>query len=75
MIASWFGGRVQRRDVITDADALHSALGDHAYELARTRAREAREAYWHWHAVRRELGRREGRSFLDTATRMLAGRK
>lgn len=71
MIVSWFGGRVQRRDVVTDADALQSALGTYAYELARQRAREAREAHVHWDAVRREIGRREGRSFLDTATRML----
>lgn len=71
MISSWFGGRVQRRNIVTDADALQSALGVYAYELARRRAHEAREAHEHWNAVRREIGRREGRSFLDTATRML----
>jgi hypothetical protein len=71
MIVSWFGGRGPRRDIETDADRLQSALGDYAYDLARTRAIEAREAQEHWNAVRREIGRRTGRSFLDAATRML----
>lgn len=71
MIVSWFGGRGPRRDIEADADALHSALGEYAYDLARQRAHEAREAQEHWNAVRREIGRRTGRSFLDVATRML----
>lgn len=71
MIVSWFGGRGPQRDIKSDADRLQSALGDYAYELARRRAHEAREAQEHWSAVRREIGRRTGRSFLDVATRML----
>ncbi len=70
MIVSWFGSRAEP-DVILDADALQAALGDQAYDAARHRAREAHAAYVHWDAVRREIGRRTQRSFLDTATRML----
>lgn len=57
-------------DVAADADAL-SDLGDEAYDAARDRARAAWTAYRHWDAARRELARRSGRSFLDTATQML----
>lgn len=67
----WFASRVEPPcEVAADADAL-SELGDQAYGVARARALMAWQAYRHWDAVRRELGRRSGRSFLDTATRML----
>ena len=67
----WFGGRQPRRDVEMDADALQAALGEDAYLMARQRSLEARDAFAHWDAVRREIGRRTGRSVLDLATRML----
>ncbi len=70
----WFGGREPPPDVMADADAL-SARGDEAYDVARHRARVAWKAYLHWDGVRRELARRSGRSFLDTATRMLERRR
>lgn len=65
--------------VMDDADSLIERFGSNAYEEARTRARDARlnrviDPHLpadHWDRVRTEIGRRMGRTGLDTATRYL----
>ena len=68
----------RRRDaakqVLTDADLLMNQLGEDAYAEARQRARNAASnppIELHWSKVRREIGRRTGRRYVDTATRYL----
>ena len=75
-IAAIFRWLERRRDasgrVSADADALIAQFGAGAYHEARKRARDglARKSRDpHWSKVRREIGRRTGRVYLDTATR------
>lgn len=75
MIFRW----LQRRQdlsgrVSADAEALIERFGDGAYGEARKRARGAlarKSRDPHWGKVRREIGRRTGRVYIDTATRYL----
>ena len=66
--------REAARQVAHDADALMRAFGEGAYGEARRRAIDAlqrRPVDPHWSKVRREIGKRTGRIFVDTATRYL----
>ena len=73
-------GDVSCEVVVTDAESLITALGNGAYEVARTRAREQRlgqiiEANrpdGHWDRARKEIARRTRRRMhVDSATRYL----
>jgi hypothetical protein len=63
--------RKDRTSVAEDADALIASFGECAYELARTRARQARlhpdsdphRLRGHWDRVRNEIGRPLGPTF------------
>ncbi|MBI4273069.1 MAG: hypothetical protein HY659_00015 [Rhizobiales bacterium] len=74
MIFRWLK---RRRDaamrVAADAEALIAQFGDSAYGEARRRAIDAlgKSRDPHWNNVRREIGRRTGRAYVDTATRYL----
>ena len=65
-----------------DAEMLISQYGDEAYRVVRARALEARtsrivDSYRderHWDRVRAQIARRQRRSKVDTATRMLDDR-
>jgi hypothetical protein len=59
------------RRVSADADALIEEFGPRAYYEARDRARERVPRDPHWDLVRREIGERMNRKFVDTATRYL----
>lgn len=81
----WWRDRAERRRLVAaDAAALIESFGDHAYYIARERARserksgivfDANRAAGHWDRVRREIGRRTRRDGLDTATRYLVERE
>ena len=84
MLARWLSKVLAARAVARDdAARLLRDLGEEAYSLARTRAREARLGMTidadrdarHWDRVRRLLGRPLPRSGADTATRMLDDRR
>lgn len=70
----------QDQDLVEqDAETLIQGFGEGAYEGARTRARDehlgrfidASRPQGHWDKVRQEIGRRTGRTSLDTATKYL----
>jgi hypothetical protein len=77
----WPTFRLSSSAVAQDADDLLTSFGEQAYEVARTRAREARlgdvidgnRTAGHWDRVRREVARRTGRAVgLDSASKRLA---
>jgi hypothetical protein len=75
VILRWLKRRQDVSDrVSADAEALIERFGDGAYGEARKRARDALTRTYgapHWGKVRREIGRRTGRVYVDTATRYL----
>jgi len=77
MLFAWLKQRRKAsRRISADADSLIAQFGQNAYGEARSRAIQAlrrRPVDPHWSDVRREIGRRTGRVFLDTATRYLEG--
>jgi hypothetical protein len=73
-----FGAQKWRQEasdqVSSDVKALIEQFGDGAYGEARRRAITAlacKSGDPHWSKVRREIGRRIGHVYLDTATRYL----
>lgn len=75
MIFHWLKRQQDASDrVSADAEALIEQFGDGAYGEARKRARDAlarTSRAPHWGKIRREIGRRTGRVYVDTATRYL----
>lgn len=81
----WWRNRAERhRLVCADTASMIEAFGDEAYYVARERARSERQSgivfdanrpAGHWDRVRREIGRRTGRDWLDTATRYMVDRE
>ena len=75
MFFRWLNRRQEAFDrVSADAEALIEQFGDDAYGEARKRAISAlacKSGDPHWSKVRREIGRRIGHVYLDTATRYL----
>lgn len=71
----WLKWRQDASDrVLVDAAALIEQFGEGAFGEARMRAIDAlrrKSGDLHWSKVRREIGRRTGRAYLDTATRYL----
>lgn len=80
MLLFWRKRRFLIERVRLDAEMLLESYGRGAYEEARTRARDARLSRedqhddvppGHWDTVRRFIGKRTARNFVDTATRYL----
>ena len=75
MIFRWLKRRQDASGrVSSDAEALIALFGDGAYGAARKRARDALSRQSrdpHWAKVRREIGKRTGRVYVDTVTRYL----
>ena len=75
MLRGWLKRRRKAAErAAADAEALIGEFGAAAYGEARRRGLDAlqRQPFDpHWSKVRREIGRRTGRVFVDTATRYL----
>jgi hypothetical protein len=69
--------RARIRLIEADADMLMKGYGEFAYHEARSRSIAEQSSLiidgnrhrGHWDRVRQLIGRREGRNYLDTATR------